>query len=47
MDTEGEGEGGTNLDRSTDTYMLPCVKQTASGMLLYNTGNPARHSVMT
>ena len=33
----GEGEGGTNSKSSTETYTLPCVKQIASGKLLYNT----------
>ena len=34
MDTEGERDGGTNWERSTDIYTLPCVKRTASGKLL-------------
>ena len=32
---------------SIDRYILPCVKQTASGKLLYGTGSPAWCSVMT
>ena len=27
VDTEGEEEGGTNLENSSDIYTLPCVKQ--------------------
>ena len=34
MDTEGEGEGGTNGERSTEIYTLPYVKQIASRKLL-------------
>ena len=37
----GEGEGGMNWEISTDIYILPCVKQTASGKLLYSPGSPA------
>ena len=36
MDTGGEGEGRTKGERSMKTYMLPYVKQTASGNLLYD-----------
>lgn len=32
-----EGEGGTIDMSNTDTYMLPCVKQIASGMQLDST----------
>ena len=35
MDTGG-GEGGPDGESSTDIYTLPCVKQIASGKLLYN-----------
>ena len=38
-DTVGEGEGGTNGESSTETYMLPYVKQRASRNLLYDTGS--------
>ena len=31
----------------THTYILPCVKQIASGKLLYSTGSSAQCSVMT
>ena len=36
VDTVGEGEGGTNGENSIETYTLPCVKQIASGNLLYD-----------
>ena len=39
VDTEREGEGGTNWERSTDLHTLPCVKPIASGKLLDNTGS--------
>ena len=32
---EGGGEGGTNWESGIDIYAPPCVKQTASGNLLY------------
>ena len=35
------------IESSIDIYILPCVKQTASGKLLYGTGSPAWCSVMT
>ena len=38
-DTVGEEEGGTNGESNTETYMLPYVKQRASGNLLYETGS--------
>ena len=41
MDPTGEGEGEMNGENSTDMYKLPCVKQMASGELLYNTGSSA------
>ena len=47
VDTAGKGEGGMNLEGSTDIYTRPWVKQTASGELLYNSGTSARGSVMT
>ena len=40
MDTKEEREG-ENWESCTDTYKLPCVKQVATGKLLFNTGNPA------
>ena len=47
VDTVGGGEGGTNWEMRIDIYTLPCVKQTASGKLLYSTGSSARCSVVT
>ena len=41
MGTAREEEGGMNLKSSIDIYTLPCVKQTARGKMLYNTGSPA------
>ena len=32
-----EGEGGMNSESSINIYILPCVKETASGKLLYIT----------
>ena len=34
-----EGESGTNGDRSIGTFILPYVKQLASGNLLNDSGN--------
>ena len=42
MDTEGEGESGTNLESNIETYMLPHVNQIASGNLLYDAGTQPR-----
>ena len=36
-----------NWEIRIDIYTLPCVKQTASGTLLYSTGSSAQCSVMT
>ena len=47
VDTGWEGEGGTNWEGGTDIYTPPCVKQIASGKLLYSTGSSAWCSVMT
>ena len=47
VDIEGEGENGTNWESRTDIYTLPCVKQLASGKLLYSLGSSAEHSVVT
>ena len=41
------GEGGTNWEIRFDINILPCVKQIASGNLLYSTGSSAQCSVMT
>ena len=43
----GKREGGTNWEIRIDIYTLPCVKQIASGNLLYSTGSSAWCSVMT
>ena len=43
----GEGEGGTNWEIRIDIYTLPCVKQIASGNLLYSTGSSSWCSVVT
>ena len=48
MDIGKEGEGETNSESSIDIYVyIPCVKQIASGKLLYSTGSSAWGSVMT
>ena len=47
VDTAGEGEGGTNWESNIDIYKLLCVKYITRGKLLYSTGSPAWHSVMT
>ena len=47
MDTEGEGEGGMNWEIRFNINTLPCVKQIASGNLLYSSGSSAQCSVMT
>ena len=39
--------GRTNWEIRTDVYTLPCVTQTASRKVLYNTGSSAQCSVMT
>ena len=41
-----EGEGGTSWEIRIDMYTLLCMKQIASGKLLYVTGSSARCSVM-
>ena len=46
MDTEGERDGGTNWESSTDTYSLPCVKQIASGKVLCSKRSSAWCSAM-
>ena len=47
VDTGGEGEGGMNWEIGFNINTLPCVKQIASGNLLYSTGNSAQCSVTT
>ena len=34
------------MEKVAPTYILPCLKETASEKLLYNTGSPAWHAVM-
>ena len=43
----GKGKSGMNGESSINIYTLLCVKQMAGEKLLYNTGSPAWHSVMT
>ena len=45
MDTLGEGE--TNWKSSIAIFILPCVKEIASGKLLDRTRSSAQCSVMT
>ena len=47
MDTAGEaeGEGGRNGENSMETSSPPYVKETASGNLLYDSGDSNRGSV--
>ena len=47
VDTVGEEKRGTNGESRINIYTLSCVKQIAGEKLLYNTGSPAWHSVMT
>ena len=47
MDIGGDVEGGMNWEIGVDIYALPCVKQIASGNLLYSAGSSARCSVMS
>ena len=41
------GEGGKGRKKRTDIYILPCVKQIASGKLLYNRESSAPCPVVT
>ena len=41
------GWGGMNWEIRIDVHVLPCVKQIASGNLLYSTGSSVQCSVMT
>ena len=43
----GEGEGRMNWENTIDTDTLPCIKQRASGKLLYSMESSAWCSVMT
>ena len=47
VDTVGEGEGGTNWERSIETYTLPYVKKIASGNLLYDIRSSTQCSVIS
>ena len=47
LDTVGKGEEGMNWKSNTETYTLPCVKQIASGNMLYDTGTQIQSSVTT
>ena len=38
---------GDDLESNTDIYTLPCIKQIASGKLLYGTESSAWRSVIT
>ena len=42
-----EGESGTDGESSINIYTLSCVQQMAGEKLLYSTGSPAWHSVVT
>ena len=46
VDTAGERKGGTNSKSSTEIYINPCVKQQASGKLMYKTRSSAWSTVM-
>ena len=39
VDMVREGEGEMNWESNIETYTLPCVKQIASGNLLYDAGS--------
>ena len=43
----GEKGGGMNWEIGIDIYTLPCVKQIASGNLLYSTESSVQCSVVT
>ena len=47
VDTEREGESGTNGKSSINVYTLSCIKQIACEKLVYNTRSPAWPSMMT
>ena len=47
VDTAGEEKRGTNGESRINIYTLPREKRIAGKELLYNTGSPAWHSVMT
>ena len=39
--TAGDGESAMNWEIRIDIHTLPCIKQKASGNLLYSTGSSA------
>ena len=43
----GREVGKMHWEIRTDTFTLPCMKQTACGKLLYSTGGSAQCSAMT
>lgn len=45
-DTKREG-GGMNYEMRIHIYLLLCIKQTASGKLLYSMESSAQYSVLT
>ena len=45
--TQQRKERVGQTERVTDIYPIPCVKQMASGKLLYNTGSSAWYSLTT
>ena len=47
MDKVGEEEGGINWEIGTDMFILPGIKQTAHGNVLYSAENTAQGSVLT
>ena len=47
MDKVGGGEGGINWEIGIDMCVLSCIKQIASGNLLYSAENTAQCSVLT
>ena len=47
VDTVGERVRGINGESSINIYTLLCVKWIVDEKLLYKTGSPAWHSVMT
>ena len=47
VDTGGDEEDEMNQESSIDIYIPPCIKLTANGKMVYNTGSPAQCSVMT
>ena len=47
LDTVGEGEGGMIWENSIETYILPNVKQIASGNSIYDTETQSQGTVTT